>query len=84
MFDISEGLRLVEVEPMFIKKKEADKFASAERLAITEKMFEKWHSDINRTNTSEMPTKLIAEYENACNALCKILMMEKEIMNRKE
>lgn len=80
--DIKKELGVI--EPVFIKKKEADKFASAERLAITEKFFEQWHSDINRTNTSEMPTKLMAEYENACMCLCKILMYEKEILNRSE
>ena len=70
------------VEPLFIKPKEPDKHASAERLAITEKIFEQWHNDINKTNTREMPARLMAEYENACVALCKILMLEKEILNR--
>ena len=80
--DIDVRKEIGVIEPLFIKRKEADKFASAERLAITEKMFEQWHADINRTNTSEMPNKLIAEYEIACNALCKILAYEKEILNR--
>lgn len=80
MIDVRKELGVV--EPMFIRKKEADKFAAAERLAITEKMFEHWFEDINRTNTSEMPTKLIAEYEIACNAMCKILAYEKAILNK--
>ena len=80
MIDVKKELGVVET--LFIKKNEPDKFAAAERLAITEQMFERWHDDINRTNTSEMPVKLVAEYENACKALCKILMYEKEILNR--
>ena len=80
MIDVKEAMNVV--EPLFIKQKAPDKLASAERLAVTEKMFEQWHSDINRTNTREMPTKLVAEYENACVALCKILKYEKEILNR--
>lgn len=80
MIDVRKEMGVV--EPLFIKRKEADKFAAAERLAVTEKMFEQWYDDINRTNTSEMPGKLMAEYEKACQALCKILMYEKEILNR--
>lgn len=78
--DVKKELGIV--EPMFIRKKPADKYAAAERLAITGKMFEQWHSDINRTNTRELPTKLINEYENACVALCKILKYEEEIVTR--
>lgn len=80
MIDVKKELGVV--EPLFIVQKQADKFAAAERLAITEKMFEQWHSDINRTNTSEMPSKLVAEYENACVALCKVLKYEKEILTK--
>ena len=80
MIDVKKELGVA--EPMFIKRKEPDKFAAAERLAITEKMFEEWHHEINKTNTCEMPYQLKAEYETACVALCKILKMEKEILNR--
>lgn len=80
MIDVKKELGVV--EPLFIKHKGADKFAAAERLAVTERMFEQWHNEINRTNTCNMPTKLVAEYENACVALCKILKYEKEILNR--
>lgn len=80
MIDVRKEINVL--EPLFIKRKEADKLASAERLSITEKMFEQWHADINRTNTSEIPNKLIEQYEVACEALCKILAYEKEILNR--
>lgn len=70
------------VEHIFIKKKDPDAVASAERLAATEKFFEEWHAAINRTNTREMPTELLAEYEKAAIALCKILTMEKAILKR--
>ena len=80
MIDVKKEMGVI--EPLFIKRKEPDKFAAAERLAVTEKMFERWHEDINRTNTSEIPTKLLAEYEKACHALCRILAYEKEILNK--
>ena len=81
IIDVRKELGVVDNAPLFIKKKPADKFESAKRLAITEKMFEEWHADINRTNTRELPDSLKRAYEDACMALCKILMAEKEIIN---
>ena len=80
--DVRKELGVNEKELIFIKPKPTDKFESAKRLAITEKMFEEWHADINRTNTREMPDSLKQAYEDACMALCKILMQEKEIIMR--
>lgn len=82
MIDVRKELGIVETpEPIFIKRQDPDKGAAAARLAITEKMFEKWHADINRTNTRELPKELVNVYEEASMALCKILMYEKEIIN---
>ena len=82
IIDVRKELGVVDNAPLFIKKKPADKFESAKRLAITEKMFEEWHADINRTDTKEMPQELKNAYEEACVALCKILMAEREIILR--
>ena len=82
MIDVKEILGVVEVDsPLFIKKKVPDKGAAAMRLAVTERMFEQWHADINRTDTREMPEELVAVYDEAAKALCKVLMQEKEILN---
>lgn len=81
--DIDVRKEMGVVDPLFIKKKCPDKMAAAERLASTEKHFEEWHAEINRTNTREIPTQLIAAYEEATVALCKVLMIEKEIVNMK-
>lgn len=78
--DVKKELGIVDNAPLFIKPKPTDKFESAKRLAITEKMFEEWHADINRTNTREMPDSLKSAYEDACIALCKILQYEKDII----
>jgi len=69
------------VTPLFIKRQAPDKMAAAERLACTEKHFEEWHAAINRTNTREIPTELVAAYEEATIALCKVLTIEKRIIN---
>lgn len=66
-------------EPMFIKKSPPDKLEAAKRLAITEKNFETWFSQINETNTRELPSELVALYDNAAYTLCRILMVEKKI-----
>ena len=78
--DVKKELGIDNKEILFIKTKPVDKFESAKRLAITEKMFEEWHADINRTNTREMPDSLKLAYEDACIALCKILQYEKDII----
>lgn len=78
MIDVRKELGIV--DPIFIQKQGPDQLAAAERLAVTRKAFEAWHAAINRTNTREMPTELIAEYEKACMAMCKILMKEKELV----
>lgn len=78
--DVKKELGVDDTEVLFIKQKPVDKLEAAKRLAITEKMFEEWHADINRTNTRELPDSLKSAYEDACVALCKILMMEKEII----
>ena len=80
VIDVKKELGVVDNAPLFIKKKPADKFESAKRLAITEKMFEEWHADINRTDTRELPDSLKRAYEDACMALCKILQYEKDII----
>ena len=70
--------------PVFIKDKGPDKLEAAQRLTVTEKMFEEWHAAINRTHTSEMTTDLIVLYDEAAAALCRILMAEREIATRRD
>lgn len=78
MINLREELNIV--EPIFITKKGPDKKAAAERLAATREMFEDWHAAINKTNTREMPSELLALYENAATTLCKILDREGRIV----
>ena len=82
MIDVRKELGIVETpKPIFIKEQGPDKNAAALRLAATEKMFEQWHSEINRTNLRAMPEDLIQVYEAAATQLCQVLMKEKEIIN---
>lgn len=69
---------------LFIQKQPADKFAAAERLAITEKLFREWYDGINRTNTREMPKDLVKKYEEACMCMCEILTMERRLIIKSE
>ena len=75
--NVREILGVKENNPLFIRAAGPDKHAAAERLASTEKHFEEWHSEINRTNTRGLPPELIALYDEATEALCKILTYEK-------
>ena len=80
MIDIKKEMKNAEM--LFIKPKQPDKYAAAERFALTEKMFKEWHYKINETDIGGMPKSLVEEYENACIALCKILSYEKDILNK--
>lgn len=73
---------LNEPEPLFIRAQGPDKFAAGERLAITEKYFEKWHSEINQTNLRGIPGNLGKLYEQAAIVLCMILHEEKKIVTK--
>ena len=70
-------------EPLFLKPLHPDKGSAAERLALTEAMFEKWHSEINRTNLAGIPATLYDLYEDAAVILCRILSEEKKIVTRR-
>lgn len=78
--NVREILGADDREPLFIKPAGPDKHAAADRLASTEKHFEEWHSEINRTNTRGLPPELIALYDEATEALCKILTYEKGLI----
>lgn len=67
-------------EPLFIKPAGPDKPAAAMRYAETEKHFEEWHTAIKQTNTRGLPPELIALYDEAAEALCKILTYEKGLV----
>ena len=82
--DVRKELGVIEMPArIFIKPQGADKLAAATRLATTEKMFEQWHADINRTNMGDVPKELIEAYEAAAVQLCVILMMERQIVSAK-
>ena len=80
MTDINVREILQEPEPLFLKRQGPDKHAAAERLATTERIFEEWHSEINRTNTRAIPSRLAKKYEEAAMVLCMILHEEKKIV----
>ncbi len=82
MNDINVREILNEPEPLFIKAQGPDKHAAAERLAATEKHFEAWHSEINRTNLRGIPGNLGKLYEQAAIVLCMILHEEKRIVTK--
>ena len=69
-----------EPEPLFLRIQGPDRLAAAERLAATERIFEDWHGEINRTNLRELPPKLARLYEEASITLCMILNEEKQIV----
>ena len=73
---------LNEPEPLFIRAQGPDKHAAAERLAATERHFEAWHSEINRTNLRGIPGNLERLYEQAAIILCMILHEEKRIVTK--
>ena len=78
--NVGEILGVKENNPLFIRAAGPDKHAAAERLASTEKHFEEWHSEINRTNTRELPPELAHYYDEAAYALCMILKLEKGLL----
>ena len=81
--NVKEILGVVETqERIFIKAQGPDKKASAQRFAVTEGLLEQWYQEINRTNLRELPDDLFAAYEEGATAMCKILMLEKEIISR--
>ena len=83
MNDINVKEIMREPEPLFIMKKGPDKQAAAERLAATDKMFEEWFGEINKTNTRCIPTKLYELYEQAATILCMIRYEEKAIVTKR-
>lgn len=78
--NVREILGADDREPLFIKPAGPDKPAAAMRYAETEKHFEEWHSAIKKTNTRGLPPELIALYDEAAEALCKILTYEKGLI----
>ena len=83
MNDINVREIMREPEPLFLRSQGPDKHSAAERLAVTERIFEEWHGEINRTNIRNIPTTLSKLYEEAAVVLCLILMEEKKIVNRR-
>lgn len=86
MIDVKTALGVVDSKKkrIFITKQPADKFAAAQRYALTEKLFKEWYDGTNATNTRELPEDLADKYEEACMSICEILMMEKEIIIKSE
>ena len=78
--NVREAVKDMSITPLFIRKAPNDKSAAAVRLASTEAHFEAWHSEINRTNTRGLPAELIALYDEAAVAMCKILTYERDIV----
>ena len=78
--NVKEAIKDIQLDPLFIRKAPNDKSAAAVRLASTESHFEAWHSEINRTNTRGLPAELIALYDEAAVAMCKILTYERDIV----
>lgn len=71
-----------EREKLFLKAQGPDKMSAAERLAATERIFEEWFHEINRTNLRNIPTSLANLYEDAAITLCMILTEERNIVTR--
>ena len=78
--NVREAVKDMSITPLFIRKPTNDKNAAAIRLASTERHFEDWHNEINRTNTRGLPADLVALYDEAAVALCKILTYERDIV----
>lgn len=82
MNDINVREILNEPEPLFLRPQGPDKLAAAQRVAITEKYFEAWHSEINQTNLREIPATTRKLYEQAATILCMILHQEKRVITK--
>lgn len=79
--DVKKELGVKEApERLFIKRQGPDKRAAAQRMVVTESLFEEWFYEINRTNLRELPEDLLTAYEETATLLCKILTAEKEII----
>ena len=77
---IGEALDIKEPTHNFIKQKEPDRHAAAMRLAATETMMDNWCYEVNKTNTREMPLKLLQKYEEVYESILEIKAMEQSIV----
>ena len=76
---IKEALDVKVPTHNFVKQKEPDRHAAAMRLAATETMLDNWYYEVNKTNTREMPLKLLSKYEEVYEAILAIRDMEQSI-----
>ena len=74
----------IEITHNFVKQKSPDKQAAMERRIATENLLNDWSYQINKTNTREIPLRLLRLYEEAYNTIEKILKTELEIVLGKE
>ena len=77
---IGEALDVKEPTHNFIKQKDPDRHAAAMRLAATETMVDNWGYEVNKTNTREMPLKLLQKYEEVYKSILEIKDMEQSIV----
>lgn len=77
---IKESLDVKVPTHNFVKQKEPDRHAAAMRLAATETMLDNWYYEVNKTNTREMPLKLLSKYEEVYEAILAIRDMEQSIV----
>lgn len=80
MIDVKHTMNL-ENPGLFIQKQGADKHAATKRLIATEDMLEDWFCTINRTNTRELPSDLVALYEQAAATISQICAYEQKIIS---
>ena len=77
---IGEALDIKEPTHNFVKQKGPDRHAAAMRLAATEIMVDNWCYEVNKTNTREMPLRLLQKYEEVYEAILEIKAMEQSIV----
>lgn len=77
---IGEALDVKEPTHNFVKQKGPDRHAAAMRLAATETMVNDWCYEVNKTNTREMPLKLLRKYEEVYESILEIKDMEQSIV----
>ena len=77
---IGEALDVKEPTHNFVKQKDPDRHAAAMRLTATETMVDNWCYEVNKTNTREMPLKLLRKYEEVYESILEIKDMEQSIV----
>ena len=64
----------------FIPKQKPDSSAAAMRLAKGEEILNRWYHEVNMTNTRDLPSDLLVNYQKAFEVITDILEREKAIV----